>query len=455
MEKEQKKPNYTLLRVIVIVVVLILLVILSIGIVRFVPKALNSLASASLSIGNVFNNGSSTDTTDDTAVTTDTTSIATSSGGFSIRDLTTNSTTTISGNTSGIGGTNNAGVQNTIRPSTGSTRTNTNTGTQSGGVRTNNQSTSYAVGSSDIAVEILSKGIIDRATNAFVPSNSFTTSDAVVIKFKIENRGASATGPWSARVSMPSANAADTLRTLGPVNSLPAQAAVTGEARFDRPLSGNQNVVIAVDTANTTQDTNRSNNTISLPLYVTGTGNNPVITNGSQADLQIQVLSTGSVNSAGQYSANVSPRMNSGEKAAVRFQVTNNGGVTAPTWSWRADISGANTSTYYSPAENPIVSGGSATFIVGLDIINNGYNYGTNYNNYNTNNCYTGYYYSGYQDCLNRTGIYSNGYYNNTNYSYGYGSNQMFFNIYIDTNNNVYESNESNNSASATVNIQY
>ena len=223
---------------------------------------------------------------------------------------------------------------------------------------------------------------------------------------------------------MPASNSADAVRTLGPIQSLPAGTAVVGEARFDNPISGNQNVSITVDTQNSTQDANRGNNTTSVPLYIGGSnynngnynnGNNGNYINGSQADMQIRILNTGTVNSYGQFVANVNPRI--GEKAAVQFLVTNAGGTATGAWSWRADITGANSSTYYSPSENSIPAGGSMKLIVGLDALNN-----------------------------------NNSFYNGYNYNYTNGQ-QMFFNIYIDTANNVYESNESNNSASATVSI--
>ena len=199
MEKEEKKTNYTVLRVAVIAVVLVLLVFVSIGIVKFVPKALNSLANASLSIGSLFTSGTSTDATIDTGTTPVNTSITTSTGGFSIRDLTNpnQNNNTISGNTSGIGDSSNAGQNNSNSNTNTSNNVNTNSNTNTA-VRPSSN-TSRTVGASDISVEILSKGIIDRTTGAFIPSNSFTASDAVVVKFKIENRGPYATGPWSAR----------------------------------------------------------------------------------------------------------------------------------------------------------------------------------------------------------------------------------------------------------------
>lgn len=429
MEKEEKKPSYTLIRIIVIAIILIFLIFLSIGIVRFVPKALDSLASASLSIGPLFSN----ETNENIDITNPlNNSIATSTGGFSIRELTDSDTMgTISGNILDIGTVNNANVQKiTSSLATSSQLTNNKVDTS----KTNQLSTSQEsykptlntrerIGASDIAVEILSVGIIDNTSGTFIPSNSFTTNDMIVVKFKIENRGLYATGQWSASVQMPSSNQANKIKILGPIGSIPAGLAIVGEARFDKAISGNQNVLIYIDTNFSTQDTNRSNNNISFPILVnghnSGTNNNIY---GQQADLQIRVLSTGSVNSSGQFTPNVSARYN--EKAAVRFEVTNNGATASGSWIWRADITGANTSSYTSPTENSIPGGRSATFVVGLDVsqnVNGGY-----YNN--------GIYYSS---------------------SLSYYNQSMNFNIYVDSSNSVFESNESNNTVSANVNIIY
>ncbi len=454
----EKKPNYTVLRVIVIGAILVLLVFLSIGIVRIVPKALNSLANASLSIGTLL------DTQSTSTPSTGGQPNASSTGGFSIRELTdrnletpnnyvpasstlpsgyggtgTNNGT-ISGNTSGVGNSNNAGNNYGSNYGTTGNTSGSNTGAQSG-------NTSHTVGASDISVTILSRGIINRQTGAYVETNNFTTSDLAVVKFKIENRGTHATGIWSARVDMPSNNINDRVRSLNGNRSLPAGSAVTGEARFDNPTAGTPSVVITVDTTNTTNDTNRGNNIAILPISVSGSNTNGtgsgVYNPGTQADLLVRTLSTGTVNQYGQYVPNVSPRY--GEKAAVQFEVSNIGGQTTNAWAWRTDVSGAITNTYYAPVESGLAPGNSTRLIVGFDV-NTYPGYGNVYGN---NNCQVGPYdiytgaWIGYQNCGNTYNPYGT----------GNGSYAMYFTISIDTGNAVYESNESNNTVSATVNI--
>ncbi len=402
--KEEKKPVRTAIKLAIVGVILIFLVFLSIGIVKVVPKALNSLATASLSIGSVFGGGTASSTSNATATPSGTAgSTATSTGGFSIRDLTNPHASSTQNWVPAPAGPrhDDDGANHPSRPSTPSTGTHTGTRPtdESGQASNPNYRTT---GPSDIAVTVLSKGIISKATGQFVATNNFTTDDMVVIKFKIENRGIYATGPWSARVDMPSSDAADKVRTLGPIGSLYAGNAITGEARFDHPLAGNQNVVIAVDTASATQDTNRASNVVTAPIYVTGSQWNGGSYNpGTAADLQLTILQTGTVDMFGQFTANSYPRI--GQKAAARFQVTNVGGATAPAWSWRADLSGSTYNTY-STTEAALAPGQSTRIIVGFDTFN-------------------------------------------------YGASTLT--ITADSSNQVYEANESNNTGSVTINMNW
>ncbi len=476
MENTQNSKVKTLLRVVVIVIIIIILILLSIGIVRVVPKILNSIANASLSMGSLLDTRSSTTTTQTgtngttNSTTTVTGTVATSTtGGFSIRDLTNLPTQGgnnyvppaggPSSNTSTNTNTNtNTGAGNSVSTTTVSNTTNTGTSNNS---NTGNNSAS-TIGASDIAVEITSKGIIDKNTGRFVATNTFTSSDMIVVKFKIENRGQFATGIWSARVDMPSTNANDKVKLLNNNKSIPAGVAITGEARFNNGVAGSPNFSVAVDTGNSTQDTNRGNNTVSIPLNISNIGGNTNNTGNTgtnypsyygAADLQIRIISTGMVNQYGQYIANSFARY--GEKAAVQFEVSNLGGTATGNWAWRADITGAAVNTYYSPTEASLAPGAATNFIVGFDTnnlanYNNGYNYGyTNQCNSGPYDIYTGQYIGYRYDCNT----------NSNGYNYGYtGSNSsgaMNFNIYLDTNNSVYEANENNNSASASVNVGY
>lgn len=301
MENTENKKPKTLLRVLVIGVIIILLILLSIGIVKIIPRILNSIANASLSVGSLLNtrpdsnNSQTNQNSTSTATSTD--------DGFSIRDLTninqtTNNFVPAPGGqstyaTSSISVTavsnsqnqnSNTGANSNIQSNTTTSghlsNTNTTTNTQTNSTtntnsisnsrntyQNTNSPTKYTVGNSDIAVEVTSVGIIDNNTGNYVATNSFTNEDMVVIKFKIENRGQYATGIWSARVNIPTSDA-NQVKYLNNNKSLPAGTAITGEARFNNANIGNQTFSVSVDTTQSTKDTNRNNNNIVINLNV-------------------------------------------------------------------------------------------------------------------------------------------------------------------------------------------
>ncbi len=369
--ENENKTSQAVLRILVIIGILAILVFLSIGIVRIVPRVLNSLANASLSITSLFG---PSDTTTNTATTT-----ATSTGGFVIISTSTPSSLSTS--------TRPSTSPSTSRPSTSYTRP---TQTPS------RPSTSYVVGGSDLVVTVLEKGIINPANGLFIPTNSFTTSDTVVVKFKVENRGTGVTGPWSLKVTMPSLNAADQVRDIPTIGSLPAGSAIEGQAIFDRPRSDNNpTVVITADPSGRVAELNETNNTATVSLYVSGSNSNGG-TGTYQPDLTIRNVQTGTMYGS-QFVAGTT--IQGAAKVAVRFEVANLGNNPSGSWYFRGELSDNPSRIYNSGAEASIAGNTSVIYVIEFDNVR-------------------------------------------------YGSNTI--SLSLDPNNYIYESNESNNSASVS-----
>lgn len=401
----------TLIRVIVIAAILLILVFLSIGIVKIVPKALSSLASATVSIGSIFGsdeNASSTNSTNNGTSNSGET-IVPNGNGFIIVSSSTPSTNTATG------GKASTSLLDLITPKFGSypynnyvptpatstytgayTNTKNNSSATNGG--TNTSSVSNYVSRSractageqpDLVVTVLNRGIINKTTGQYIETNNFTTSDTVSIKFKVENRGLCSTGTWNFRADMPSNNAVDQVRNVAGVASIPAGAAVTGQANFDSPRAGNSNVVFTV-TDNSGRDANTSNNTAVSTLVVTNTGTgtaggNGVITSGDgRADLSVRILQTGilsynnqfvpmsTVNGTnGVYAGN----FRSGDRVAVQFEITNQGRVASGAWNFKAELTDNPTKTYNNPQyEASIPAGGRAVYTIAFDNVRIGSN---------------------------------------------------------------------------------
>lgn len=364
----------TFLRILIIGAILLILVFLSIGIVRVVPKALSSLASATVSLSSFFTGSNNDDTT---VATSTTTSVNQNNSGFIVSTSTSsdsNATTSFSNILKDKFGTY---TPNNFIPKSG-----TNMATY--GTYSSNTGTikSTCVGNgSDIAVNIISKGIINKTTGQFIETNTFSTSDTVAVKFKVENRGTCATGLWNLRVQMPSTNSADQVREFNNNQSIPAGLAITGQANFDSATTNNPIFTI---TAANSGDINSSNNTASVGLVVVnngtgGTGYSDVIVTGDgRADLAVRILQVGVLS----YNNVFIPYSNTSsfrttDRIAVKFEIINQGKTASGAWTFRTELTDApNANKQYQNPQNEasIASGGKATFTIGFDNVKQGNN---------------------------------------------------------------------------------
>lgn len=370
-QKTTPSPKRTFFRVVIIGAIILILVFLSIGIVRIVPKVVSSLASATVSITSLFNGNATTTPTSTGA-------------GFVIND----------------------NKVATSTPVATTTKTNQSTATYS------KPSTNYIVnGNPDLAVNIISKGIINPANGNYIETNNFTTSDTVVVKFRIQNVGTAPSGIFNLSVSMPASNAKDQLRQVTNISSIPAGASIDAQAVFTNPNIGTGlPVTITVDPSNLTRDINHSNNVASIGINVAqgtnynGVGNPGNNTYNGQPDFIVQIMQVGTLNAYNQFIPTTSIPANG--RVAVQFKVINQGNNanTSNPWSFRAEMTdGPNPNKVYnSEIQSGLVGGQVVTYTLGFDNLR-------------------------------------------------YGSNSIT--IYIDSQNNVYENNESNNIATVNFNV--
>ncbi len=218
------------IRYIVIALIIIVLVIISIGIVKFVPKAMSGLANASVSFGSIFNANDEQKNN----------YVPTPSGTSSKPQTTTKD--------------DDFKISDIIPPK--NTKSNT--------ARQTNPTYTYPTtgGTPDLVVTILS-------TNG----TSYTANDVVRVNFRIDNVGNGASGPWSLRVNMPSTNPANTQKVFSGLTSLPAGSAITGQAVFDQPAVGAQQISIMADYLGLVAESNETNNTAISNISVSGYNN--------------------------------------------------------------------------------------------------------------------------------------------------------------------------------------
>ncbi len=377
----------TFLRILIIGAILLILVLLSVGIVRIVPKALSSLASATVSINSLFTGSSDQTNTGSTTPA----QVVPNGNGFIVVGQ--NSTTTPA--TSGTG-TSTRSLLDILKPNFNkygpnnyvpTPGTNTNTYNQVNGTR-NGQGVStantacQANGTQDLAVTVIGKGVISKTTGQYIESNSFTTGDMVSIKFKVENRGTCPSGTWSLVTTLPSQNTSDKQRTVSNIGSLQGGSAVTGQANFDMPLPGNVSATFTV-VNNSGKDIDNGNNTATAQLSVVNTGTvNPgtVITTGDgRPDLLVRIVQTGVLTYNNQFIPNTNNAFRAGDRVALKFEVINQGQSATGPWNFKAELGqsfgGYGGQLYQNPQyEAGLPAGAKAVYTIAFDNIQAGTN---------------------------------------------------------------------------------
>lgn len=264
-------------------------------------------------------------------------------------------------------------------------------------------------GFKNIKVTLLSVGIIDRYSGQFVSTNSYSTDDMIVVKYQISNDQDTATGPFSMRVDMPALNFNDKTKYIDNIN-IPARGSYSVEARFNGLDTSITPVVrIYTDTNGNVNETNENDNNLSVPLNNVVNNNNIYNcnyynncyqnNNFGQPNLTISSVQTGRYLNGVFYAQNT---FNTNETVFIQLRVRNTGGSFTNTWSTRTTYYDQNGSfrEKTTTGERYLSSGEETTLTYSIPNINRG----------------------------------------NTN-----------FNVMIDSNNNIFETNESDNTTSVNV----
>ena len=353
----------TIIRFAIIVVFLILLVFLSITLFKLIPKGINQLATASLSI-----TGSTPNATT-TLVDRTPQPVATTTNGLNGSIVIAEPTQT-SGIVQTVGNT-------TYKPSSSHTYV--------------PPTTYYPVaprttGQKNIKVTLIGLGIINKNTGQFISTNTFSTYDMIVVKYRISNDNDTETGLWNMRVEMPSINQGDRVRYANNIN-IPAYSSYNVEARFDGiDTSSNPVVRIYADIDNVIAETSEADNTLSVLLNSSNNNLNYNYNNNyncawyntncntnytSNTNLTVTSIETGKI-----VSGNFNPQTSFayGERVTVRVNVRNTGGTFTNSWSTRLnyyDSYGVNRSLT-TDNERPINPGDTFAITYTIDNLTRG-----------------------------------------------------------------------------------
>ena len=286
-------------------------------------------------------------------------------------------------------------------------------------------------GRKNLKVTFTSIGIIQNGI--YTQTNSFNTANTVSMRFVVSNEEDTPTGTWSMRVEMPATGGADKVKVLNNLNSIPGVSSYTGEVRFDGiDLSQGTPVIrVYLDVYNQVAESNENDNLLAVELknvisnsiyngtyYNTNYYNNcyngsyyyPCTNydsgyyngnNNTTPNLYISSLEIGRYSNGTFYPQTT---FNYGDTVTVRARVRNNGGYFNNSWQTRLSVYDANNYSrdITNGNESPLSSNGETTVT------------------YDINN-------------LTR------------------GSNRLTF--YADTQNNVSESNEGDNTSQITIQV--
>lgn len=280
----------------------------------------------------------------------------------------------------------------------------------------------------NLKVTFTSIGVIRNGQ--YIQTNSFNTTDTVSMRFTILNEDYSSTGTWGMRVEMPAAAGADKVKVLNNLASISGESSYTGEVRFDGiDLSQGVPVIrIYLDIYNEVAESNENDNTLAVELrnvtntyynnnyynntypdsnyyhncfngtyYYTCNGNNWYDSgynngnNNTAPNLYISSVEFGKIVNGTFYSQTT---FNYGERVIVRARIRNNGGYVNNYWSTRLNIYDANNFNrdISNGNQSPITSNGETTVTYEIDNLTRGSNritlYADSQNNISESNEY-------------------------------------------------------------------
>lgn len=153
----------------------------------------------------------------------------------------------------------------------------TNSSATSNNTNTYTAAPSY-YGLPDLAISLISTGIIDPTSGQFIQTPYAGANDTIGIKFAVKNIGTNVSGPWTIRLTMPS-------RTTPNYDSPYQQSIKPGDemvftASFDSPIAQGINIgYITVDPLNLIAESNKFNNSLTVPINIEGINYNTYYNN--------------------------------------------------------------------------------------------------------------------------------------------------------------------------------
>jgi len=131
--------------------------------------------------------------------------------------------------------------------------------------------TNYS-GLPDLAITLIGTGVID-SSGQFVQTPYAGINDTIGIKFAVKNVGTNVSGPWTLRLTMPSQTTPN--YDSGYQQSIRPGDTMVFTASYNSPVSQGVNIgYITADPMNLIIESNKTNNSITVPFNITGASYN-------------------------------------------------------------------------------------------------------------------------------------------------------------------------------------
>lgn len=262
---------------------------------------------------------------------------------------------------------NSTSNSNSSKNTSGNKTSNTTSGSSYTSTRTYGSSP-------NLGISLVQVGYVDNNAN-YYNTTSIPENSRVLVRFKVFNTGDAPTGSWTLSANLPTKIYNERTFTSGsqpsilPGNSYEMTLAFDS---FDPSIS-----TISLSVTSSGNDVGSSNNYLSIPVtnggYNNGGWNGGGYYNNGNADLVVTIKDVGIVD---RYNNNFyySNSINTNDKAGVKFEVQNIGGTASGIWYFKADLpTSGNSTTYTSGAQNSLAPGQTATFTLGFDNPRTGY----------------------------------------------------------------------------------
>ncbi|MBX4198005.1 hypothetical protein KW782_01580 [Candidatus Parcubacteria bacterium] len=225
-------------------------------------------------------------------------------------------------------------------------------------------------GQPDLAVQILEVGYLNPQTNKFVPFHAATSNMRAAVKFVVINNGDKNTGNWSFKATLPS----DTNPTYTAVNreNLGPGDGIEYVLGFERLNNTRDNTItIVVDPENQIYESRENNNSYSAKITnpQAGTSYNPYYPNNNSGTV---------INTYGKPDLAVSlvdARVENSNRAVIQFEVRNIGDRPTGSFRFRANLPSSGNSEFTSSYMNSLEPSARVTFTVNFENLQN---YGNN-----------------------------------------------------------------------------